>query len=93
METRWGGGPENPTVEEMRAALNVLKTPDMEHPSTWLVDDDERIVDVYETGLVIFSHASEEICQRRGVSRDEALELWLLLQQGKHDEIRQKLCS
>ncbi len=93
LETRWGGGPENPTVEEMRAALAELDTPDMEHPSTWLVDDDEWIVDVYESGLVIFSHASEEICQRRGVSRDEALELWLLLQQGKHDEIRQRLSA
>src|SRR5882672_4338746 len=30
---------------------------------------------------------SEDICERRGVSRDEALELWLLLQQGKRDEI------
>jgi hypothetical protein len=93
LETRWGGGPENPTVEEMRAALAELDTPDMEHPSTWLVDDDEWIVDVYESGLVIFSHASEEICQRRGVSRDEALELWLLLQKGKHDEIRQRLSA
>jgi hypothetical protein len=52
----------------MRAALADLGTPDMEHPSTWLSDDDEWIVDVYEGGLVIFSHASEDVCQRRGVS-------------------------
>ena len=56
LETRWGGGPENPTVEEMRAALAELDTPDMEHPNTWLSDDEEWIVDVYEGGLVIFSH-------------------------------------
>ena len=93
LQTRWGGGQENPTLEEMRAALAELDTPDMEHPSTWLTDDDGCTVDVYESGLVIFSHASEEICQRRGVSRDEALELWLLLQQGKHDEIRQRLSA
>ena len=91
METRWGGGPDNPTVEEMRAALAELDKPDIEHPSAWLTDDDGWTVDVYESGLVIFSHESEEICQRKGVSRDEAFELWLLLQQGKHDEIRQRL--
>ena len=77
----------------MRAALAELDTPDMEHPSAWLVDDDEWIVDVYESGLVIFSHQSEDVCERRGVSRDEALKLWLLLQQGRRDEIRQRLSA
>ena len=93
LEKRWGGGEENPTVEELRAALAELVTSDMEHPSTWLSDDDGWTVDVYESGLVIFSHQSEDICQRGGVSRDEALELWLLLQQGKRDEIRHRLSA
>jgi hypothetical protein len=56
LETRWGGGPDNPTIEEMRAALAELDTPDEEHPSTWLSDDNGWTVDVYESGLVIFSH-------------------------------------
>jgi hypothetical protein len=77
----------------MRKALADLDTPDTEHPSTWLSDDDGWTVDVYESGLVIFSHEGEEVCQRRGVSRAEALELWLLLQQGRRDEIRQKLSA
>jgi hypothetical protein len=77
----------------MRAALAELNTSDQEHPNTWLSDNDGWTVDVYESGLVIFSHQSENICQRRGVSRDEALELWLLLQRGKHDEIRQRLSA
>ena len=81
------------TVEEMRAALAELDKPDMEHPSTWLSDDDGWTVDVYESGLVIFSHQSEDVCERRGVSRDEALKLWLLLQQGRRDEIRQRLSA
>ena len=93
LEKRWGGGEENPTVEELRAALTELATPDMEHPSTWLSDDDGWTVDIYESGLVIFSNQLEQICQRKGVSRDEALDLWLLLQQGKHDEIRQRLST
>ena len=93
LETRWGGGPENPTVEEMRAALAELDVPDPEHPDTWLSDDDGWIVAVYESGLVIFSHESEDICERQDVTREEALELWLLLQQGRRDEIRKRLSN
>ncbi len=91
--TRWGGGEENPTVEQLRAALAELDTEDIEHPSTWLVDDDDWCVDVYDCGLVIFADKDRDICQRRGVPRDEALELWLLLQQGRRDEIKQRLST
>lgn len=90
---RWGDSQENPTIEEMRAALAELDTPDVEHPSTWLSDDDGWTVDVYESGLVMFGHQFEDICERRGVTRDEALELWLLLQQGGRDEVRQRLSA
>jgi hypothetical protein len=93
LQFRWGESQENPTVEEMRTALAELDTPDEEHPSTWLSDDDGWTVDVYESGLVIFGHQHEDICERRGVTRDEALELWLLLQQAKIDEIRQRLSA
>lgn len=90
---RWGGGGENPTIDELRAALAELSTPDMEHPSTWLVDDGGWTVDVYESGMVIFSENDTEICRRQSVSRDEALGLWLLLQEGRRDEIRQRLSA
>ena len=93
LETRWGGGEWNPTVEEMRAALAELDTPDEEHPDAWLGDQDGWAVAIYESGLLIFSGPEGEISRRRGVSRDQALELWLLLQQGRRDEIRQKLSA
>jgi hypothetical protein len=89
--TRWGDGVEMPTLDEMRAALAELSVSDPEHPSTWLSDDDGWTVDVYESGLVIFSEKHRDICLREGVSRGEALELWLLLQQGRYDEIEQRL--
>ena len=91
--TRWREGQDNPTVDELRAALAELDASDIEHPSTWLSDDDGWTIDVYESGLVIFSHRGEDKCERRGVSREDALELWLLLQQGKRDEIRQRLST
>jgi hypothetical protein len=75
----------------MMAALAELDTPDPEHPNTWLSDDDGWTVDVYETGLVIFSHQFEDICERKNVTREDALELWLLLQQAKHDDIKKIL--
>ena len=93
LEMRWGGGDHNPTVEEMRAALAELETPDEEHPDTWLEDDSGHVVIVHESGLVIFADNRTEICRRQGVTRDEALELWLLLQRGKYDEIRQGLSA
>jgi hypothetical protein len=91
LETRWGGGPTNPTREELLAALAELSTPDAEHPNTWLFDDEEWIIDVYESGLVRFDHEGVRICERLGVPREEALELWLLLQQEKRSEIVQRL--
>ena len=46
-----------------------------------------------EMDFVICYPDGTEICRREGVSRDEALELWLLLQEGKYDEIRQRLVA
>ena len=92
LETRWGGGPDNPTIEEMWAALAELDTPDAEHPSTWLSDDEGWTVDVYERPGDVRNQVGN-ICERRGVTRDEAIELWLLLQQGKRDEIKRRLSA
>ncbi|MEP4077934.1 hypothetical protein [Haloferula sp.] len=75
----------------MRTALAELDTPDMEHPSSWLSDGDDWVLDIYESGLVIFSCGGEQICKRDGVSRGDALELWKLLQRGQRDEIKRKL--
>jgi hypothetical protein len=75
----------------MVEALAELDTPDAEHPSTWLSDEEGWTVDVHEDGTVIFSHEFEDICECPRVGRDVALELWLLLQQGRRDEIKQKL--
>ena len=91
LETRWGGGPVNPTLEELQAALKELDTVDEEHPSAWLSDRDGWTVDVYEGGLVIVSEEGATLCERRGVTREQALELWLLLQQGKRDEIVRRM--
>jgi hypothetical protein len=71
----------------MRAALAELSVPDEEHPDTWLSDTDGWTVIVYETGLVVVTGDEKEMSRRVGVSREDALALWLLLQQGKRNEI------
>jgi hypothetical protein len=93
LETRWGGGSDNPDTEELRAALTELSASDPEHPDTWLSDEDGWTVVVYESGLVTLSDNGTEICRRHGVSTDDALELWLLLQHGRRDEIKRRMSN
>lgn len=75
----------------MRGALAELDMPDIEHPNTWLSDDDGWTVEVYQSGLVIFSNQTEDVCKCEGVTQDEALELWMLLRKGQRDEIKRRL--
>jgi len=77
----------------MRKALAELAISDSEHPNTWLRDEDDWRIDVYESGLVLLRDASEHLCRRSNVTTDEALALWLLLQQGQRDEIRRRLSA
>lgn len=89
--TRWGGGHENPTVAELQDALRELDSTDPEHPSAWLTDYQAYTVIVYDTGLVQFLHECTDLAEKEHVLREHALELWLLLQQGRRDEILRRL--
>ena len=92
LETRWGGSIANPTAEELRAALAELDTPDEEHPDTWLSDVDGWTLVAYESGrLCLMDTDGSVLHERGGASRQDCLELWLLLQQGRRDEIEKRL--
>ena len=94
LETRWGGGPENPSVDELRAALAELAVSDEEHPDTWLSDQKGWCVIVNESGQVMLTDDSGNcIIRRIGVSNEQALELWQLLQRGKVEEIQRWLSA
>jgi hypothetical protein len=94
LEQRWGGGQENPSKENLIAALEELSHPDPEHPDTWLSDENGWTVSVSETGLLLLLDPDgTEIYRRQSVSRDEALDLWLLLQKGRYDEIKYRLAG
>lgn len=94
LETRWGDCVADPDIDRMRAALAELSVPDADHPETWLEDAKGWGLVVSKSGRVVFlGPDSAEVGQRRHVSRDEALKLWLLLQQGRRDEIQRRLAG
>ncbi len=93
LERRWCGGPNNPSIAALQVALAELSTSDLEHPDAWLTDEREFTVSVFESDLVIFADAERELCRGQGVSRENALELWLLLQQGQHETIQVRLSA
>ncbi|MBH9576431.1 hypothetical protein [Inhella proteolytica] len=77
----------------MKAALVELSVPDEEHPDTWLTDEKDCTVIVDEKGVVTLSQPGRPRIQRVGVNHEQALRLWLLLQQGKADEVHAWLAA
>ncbi|WP_035603351.1 hypothetical protein [Haloferula sp. BvORR071] len=78
----------------MRAILAELDTPDQEHPSTWLSDDAEWTLSIYESGLVVWENGENEEGgeprYQEGLSREASLRLWQLLVAGNYAEIEQE---
>ena len=79
---RWGEAVQNPQHTDLLAALNELDQKDAEHPDCWLSTEEGWSLAVFENGLVIFENieTGEGPWHMRSVSRESALELWLLLQ-------------
>lgn len=73
----------------MLECLEELRTPDPEHPDTWLGHESGWTLSVSESGLVVWENSEMESEPRhmQHVSRDEALRLWLLLSRGELEEI------
>ena len=89
LETRWGGGGENPSEAEMIAALAELATPDPEHPDCWLSDENGWVVAAHEGGRIVLEDTEGDGGVRHLVTSDPdlALTLWKHLQAGELDEI------
>jgi hypothetical protein len=89
---RWGDSCDDPTDEQMRAALAELDTPDSEHPDCWLSDESEWSIAAFESGLVVLERfaSDDETWHLKGQDRDQVLELWRLLRAGNLTEIRKR---
>ena len=91
LEMRWGDRVKNPGLDDMRAALAELSTPDPEHPDCWLSDADGWSVSAHEGGSVVLENveSGEGPWHIANVTQDTVVDLWLALQAGNLDTIRQ----
>src|SRR5262245_3959098 len=89
---RWETGPENPTEDDLRAALEELATPDAEHPDCWLTDENGWTVSAFESGNVVLENleSGEGPWHIPGQSSEAVLELRRLLQAGQIETIRSR---
>jgi hypothetical protein len=94
LETRQGCRITDPNMDQMRAALAEPPPPGAEYPETWLEDGNGWSLVVFESGhMGLLGPDSKEVCVRRRVSREEALKLWCLMQEGRRDEIVRRLSA
>ncbi|MDQ8194908.1 hypothetical protein QEH59_10755 [Coraliomargarita sp. SDUM461004] len=84
----------NPTAEKMRHLLDSLDTQDVldcEHPDVSLVHDSSGwSLSVYPSGVVTFENldtADEPPRYMNGLTRNQALTLWLELSRGEIQQI------
>jgi hypothetical protein len=87
---RWGEDINNPTSQDLAIAVAELAQPDSEHPDCWLSANDGWSVSLFESGLAVLENieTDEGPWYLNGVSREQALELWRLLQAGDLVKLR-----
>lgn len=87
---RRGATVDNPTYEQLVAALETLTVEDDEHPDVWLANEDGWAISVFDGGLVIFADEDGNEWELAGVSTQKVLELWQHLQDGQIGTIRRE---
>ena len=89
VSTRWGGDERDVSTERMREILSELDTVDLEHPSVSLTHETEWSLGVFSDGLVIWENVegNGDPCHMNHVSRDQVLDLWMKLSDGKITEV------
>jgi hypothetical protein len=91
LTTRWGADDREPTVERMREVLAQLDVADIEHQSVSLTHESEWCLGAYPGGLLVWENLEAgEPRHMNGVSRERVLALWIMLSQGKLDEIEKQ---
>lgn len=88
VETRWGGSEDAPSKSRLCEILAELDTSDPEHPDTWMGDDSGWIIAVNENRNVVLSSPDETHQHMLDVPRERALELWLMLAEGRIEELK-----
>ena len=89
---RFGDTILKPTADDLAGALAELQLEDPEHPDCWLSDENEWTVSAYTSGWVILENleTQEGPWHMRGVSPEQVLGLWQLLDQGNLNELQSR---
>lgn len=92
LERRWGGGGQDPSEDDLRAALAELVAPDVEHPDCWLSNEDGWTITAHQDGTVVLENveSGEGPWHMQYQPTEAVLELWRLLQVGDVDGIRER---
>ena len=85
-----GGGPTNPSEEELRGALKELDKNDPEHPDCWLSDENEWVIAASEGGRMTLENAEtgEGPWHMKDCTSDLVLDTWKKLKEGRIEDIR-----
>jgi len=78
----------NPTKEQMRTFIDAIDATDVEHGAGWLQTDDGTALEWNGDGRLVFSRPSDDSDRHLlAVSREEAVELWIALAEGRLEEV------
>ncbi|HEX5658319.1 MAG TPA: hypothetical protein VFX59_14050 [Polyangiales bacterium] len=80
--SRWGLSVDDPTVEDLRHALDELDEADDEHPDAWVSHESGWTLSAFGTGLLIWSDLESSHRHMLKVSRSRMLALWMRLRDG-----------
>lgn len=84
----FGASIESPSPERMRAFLEELDTTDEEHGAAWLATDAGVALEWNGDGRLVYDAAAAAGPRHlSGVSREEALRLWIALSEGRNADI------
>lgn len=82
-----GDSLDNPSRDEMREFLDAIDVDDEEHGAAWISDDSGRSLEWNGNGVLVRSRDSQPSEHIAGVSKAEALELWVMFVEARFDEI------
>jgi hypothetical protein len=87
---RMGNATRRPDLQKMAELLESVLANDPEHPDVSLTNEDGWALSYFGSRTMIFENVEtgDGPWHSKGVSQEQALDLWTLLSQGRLDEIR-----
>jgi hypothetical protein len=83
----WGDTVEAPNLSDLQKFLDCIDPADAEHGAAWLTDDDGTVLEYSGDGKMVLSRNETETLTQFGVSKSQALQMWLAFSEGRIDEL------